>query len=824
MFSGQYSDAADAQFSVSNPGGSSPGSFSGVAVVANGSSGATGQWQYFNTSSATWVDVGARSTASALLIGSGTSIRFNPALDFVGAAPTLTVHLIDNSLAFGITFGQVVDLSGLGATGGTSAYSAGTVVLSEQVNPAQFPPVLDLNGPAAGIDAALAYTENSPATVIAPDAQLTDADSPDFDTGSLTVSFQANGTSADQLFIRNQGSGAGQIGISGPNITYGGVAIGVFAGGFNGTALLFTFNANATPLAVEALVRNITYFNNSEAPSTLSRTVNFTVTDGDGGTSQANAAVNITAINDAPILTVPATVSGTEDTNIVFSVANGNAITVSDVDTPILTLTLSALHGTFTLAQTTGLSFTGNGVNTITIRGTQADINAALDGLIYRGDQDYQGNDNFNVILHDSNTFVTAFRVITLAGDGFIEGTAGNDVLTGTAGDDTFLLQQGGIDNVSGLGGNDFFYFGAAMTSDDIVNGGALGRDRVALQGNYTITLNGNVTNIEAISVLSGNDTRFGDTANNFYDYSITIADANFDAVVDARINGNTLRAGEDFLFNGSAEDDSNFIIFGGGGVDTLTGGSLNDLFVFGLGSYGPADRAIGGGGTDTLVLRGNFSIDYNFFPPLALQSIETIMLSSATDTRYLSGGGTEFDYNVTWNDILLASGATMTVDGLLLQSNETMVFDGSTELDGTFRLFGGASADTLRGGGGNDTIFGGLGADTLNGGTGIDIYRYDNVAESTSASRDTIQNFALGDQIDLSRIDANTLAPGDQQFTFIGAAAFVPGAPGLLRAVQGAPGQWTVQGDVNGDGVADFEILVLVTDGHPFAPPDFIL
>src|SRR5690606_3718492 len=46
LFSGQYSDAADNQ--IPNGGASSPGQFSGIAVVANGSGPGTGQWQYFN--------------------------------------------------------------------------------------------------------------------------------------------------------------------------------------------------------------------------------------------------------------------------------------------------------------------------------------------------------------------------------------------------------------------------------------------------------------------------------------------------------------------------------------------------------------------------------------------------------------------------------------------------------------------------------------------------------------------------------------------------------------------------------------------------------
>ena len=156
--------------------------------------------------------------------------------------------------------------------------------------------------PAIGGLGTLNYDENDPASVIAGGATVTDPDSANFDTGTLTVGFTANGTAADQLAIRNQGTGAGQIGVSGANVTYGGVTIGTFAGGVNGTNLVVTFNASATPAAVQALARNVTFANTSEAPSTAARTVRFTVTDGDGGSAFANATVNVAAVNDAPVL------------------------------------------------------------------------------------------------------------------------------------------------------------------------------------------------------------------------------------------------------------------------------------------------------------------------------------------------------------------------------------------------------------------------------------------------------------------------------------------------------------------------------------------
>ena len=80
-------------------------------------------------------------------------------------------------------------------------------------------------------------------------------------------------------------------------------------------------------------------------------------------------------------------------------------------------------------------------------------------------------------------------------------------------------------------------------------------------------------------------------------------------------------------------------------------------------------------------------------------------------------------------------------------------------------------------------------------------------VADSGAGAgvRDIISGFETGlDLIDLTRIDASNLLNGNQAFSFIGTGAFTSVA-GQLRAVHGANS--LLQADVNGDGVADFEV-----------------
>jgi Ca2+-binding RTX toxin-like protein len=91
----------------------------------------------------------------------------------------------------------------------------------------------------------------------------------------------ANQLAEDQLGINNQGSGAGQIGVVGNTITFGGVTLGTFTGGANGIPLEITLNGSATLASVEALIENLTYANTAVIP-TASRELILNVTDQSG--------------------------------------------------------------------------------------------------------------------------------------------------------------------------------------------------------------------------------------------------------------------------------------------------------------------------------------------------------------------------------------------------------------------------------------------------------------------------------------------------------------------------------------------------------------
>ncbi|MDB5692058.1 MAG: hypothetical protein JWO81_1121, partial [Alphaproteobacteria bacterium] len=62
--------------------------------------------------------------------------------------------------------------------------------------------------------------------------------------------------------------------------------------------------------------------------------------------------------------------------------------------------------------------------------------------------------------------------------------------------------------------------------------------------------------------------------------------------------------------------------------------------------------------------------------------------------------------------------------------------------------------------------------------------------------------------------------------FHFVDGATAFDGQAGDLIAVQGAGNSpiWTVSGDVDGDGTADFELIVVIADAHPITHTDFHL
>lgn len=136
----------------------------------------------------------------------------------------------------------------------------------------------------------------------------------------------------------------------------------------------------------------------------------FQVRDNGGSTdldpTPNTMTINVTGINDGPINTVPGSQSTNQNTPLIFSSSNGNQISVADADagTNAIQVTLTATNGTLTLAGTSGLSFTigdGTADATMTFAGTIANINTALNGMIFTPVSGFSGAASLTITTND---------------------------------------------------------------------------------------------------------------------------------------------------------------------------------------------------------------------------------------------------------------------------------------------------------------------------------------------------------------------------------------------------------------------------------------
>ncbi len=170
------------------------------------------------------------------------------------------------------------------------------------------------------------------------------------------------------------------------------------------TAAVTATSENTALLAAVSVVaggdgttRDVKYTPVPDASGTAVITV--TVTD-NGGTANGGVdtvsktfTVTVNPVNDAPRNHVPAPQTTKEDTPLVFSTANGNAVTVSDVDagTGTATVILTATNGLLDLGSTADLSVSNNHTALVTLAGQLAAVNAGLSGLTFTPTVDYFG-------------------------------------------------------------------------------------------------------------------------------------------------------------------------------------------------------------------------------------------------------------------------------------------------------------------------------------------------------------------------------------------------------------------------------------------------
>ncbi len=404
----------DGTITVSDPDGD--GITGATVKIGSGFISGTDSLVFLNTTKIS----GSYNTANGVLTlsGSDTESNYQAALQSVKFQASG-----DNPDNYGTDTSRMItfQVSGSGGSSSTKTDTVNVVAVND-------PPAVTTGNTAA-------FTEKGGAVKVSPAGSVTDSDSANFNGGSLTVAITANSTAADQLTIVDQGNAGGQIGVSGSTVSYGGAAIGTFTSGTNGSSLVVTFNTtSATPAAAAALLKDITFNNTSNVPSTATRTVTTTVVDGDGtanggsGTGTATSTVTVAAVDDAPSF------SGLDNRPTATKAAavplDGNAA-ISDPELDAAnnyggaSLTLArdgganaqdvfgSGTGTYAAAGdvvvdgvTVGTKTNANGQLKITFNGnaTTALVNEVLDQITYSNTGTTNGSVQIDYTINDGNT------------------------------------------------------------------------------------------------------------------------------------------------------------------------------------------------------------------------------------------------------------------------------------------------------------------------------------------------------------------------------------------------------------------------------------
>ncbi len=171
------------------------------------------------------------------------------------------------------------------------------------------------------------------------------------------------------------------------------------------TGILNITNANASSPALRAdyqtVLRGLRYENTSQNPTAGKRTIEVLATDGVGSNPAVVSEMTVVPVNDAPVNTLPtATQSVAEEGTLELS--GTNAISVSDdAGSDPIVVTLYVTNGTISIPADPDNIVTDNGTATVTLTGTVAQINTALDGLEYTGDLNFAGIEKLTVTTND---------------------------------------------------------------------------------------------------------------------------------------------------------------------------------------------------------------------------------------------------------------------------------------------------------------------------------------------------------------------------------------------------------------------------------------
>jgi VCBS repeat-containing protein len=211
---------------------------------------------------------------------------------------------------------------------------------------------------------------------------------------------------------------------------------------------------------------------------------------------------------------------------------------------------------------------------------------------------------------------------------------------------------------------------------------------------------------------------------------------------------------------------------------------------------------------------------------------------SNPIDFNALAAGAYDYDgaqYDALAGDdfVILPDLATSALPGHAWDYNRTFAagagndviqggdgHDGISGGDGNDSLFGGAGDDRLVGAAGNDKLAGGDGSDKLTGSAGKDVFIFTDSETGTTklGEHDTITDFnASDDKIDISALYDTVSFGGLVNKALNGTAANA-----YKVGYYSESGKTWLEGDVNGDGRADF--VIEMSGSHKLKVTDFVV
>jgi Ca2+-binding RTX toxin-like protein len=484
------------------------------------------------------------------------------------------------------------------------------------------------------------------------------------------------------------------------------------------------------------------------------------------------------------------------------------------------------------------------------------------------------GNSLGNLIVDDSEG--SADTVSGLGGNDTLRNTAGADAMSGGDGDDTILIEVGGGNgsNANGDAGNDTLH-DFSLVGHNTMNGGA-GDDLLIAETTTSAFLGGDGNDTFRALAASTLNTFTGGLGDDIYEIAagsdatiVELADEGTDTLRTAsatfnladvanieNLTGTSSATGQ--TLTGNSADNvvtgSDFAdtLDGGGGADTLAGGAGDDTYTFnGLETLVEAAN----GGTDSVISSVDVVLGDNIenitlvgtataatgnalANVLTGNSLANVLTGGAGNDTYIvidldqlveaAGGGTDLvrssvSFTLAANfENLVLTGAALTGKGNAVAN----IITGNAAANKVYGLSGG---DTISAGSGNDWLDGGTGRDVMTGGSGKDIFDFNFVLETgkTATTRDVIRDFThLSDDINLATIDASTRSAGNNAFRFIGTANYHKVAGEVRYARYDAAGTTSdktlIAGDINGDGLSDFQIEL--TGLKTLTAADFVL